>query len=449
MSSKYHRRSVLAGAVVFSVLVSACGTDDEVGGAAATVEESAPQESADASEESASHESDQSTDESEPAAEESSSSSDSTEASDADPVKVMVMGSFVGPFDTSFALDTAMAAARAENAEGVGASTIEVLTCDDQFDPNKTLECVRTAVDEGVVALVVALVLNGDYVALAEQARIPVIPVVGFQAAEFQSELAFPIGTGAAGYGAAAIAELLHAGVTNLSLVYDETNGLAKPAAESAAAGLEASGITVSNIVPMPIDIADASAILAAAESNDAEGVGLLVQGSQAAQLLQAREQAGSDLLFGSYDLSLEPATIEALGSAAEGVLMASPFKQLTSVDDPAVARFHDELAAYDASISTDDWSIPGVGIGTWVGVHLVAEAVRAADSPDAEGVLAALPTLTNFDSGMAAPIDFSAPKDVIPGFSRVFNTSFLFNEIQDGVVVPVSDGYVDVFAQG
>ena len=99
---------------------------------------------------------------------------------------------------------------------------------------------------------------------------------------------------------------MLGQGVTKISLVYDESSGVAKPAAEAAAAGLEAQGIDVTNVIPMAIDLPDGSSILAAAEADDAQGVALLVQGVQAAQFISAADLADSDLIIGSYDLSLE-----------------------------------------------------------------------------------------------------------------------------------------------
>ena len=219
----------------------------------------------------------------------------------------------------------------------------------------------------------------------------------------------FPVTAGGAGLATAAIAEVLAQGVTKISLVYDDSSGVAKPAAEAAAAGLAAQGIVVANIIPMAIDIADASSILAAAEANDAQGVALLVQGAQAAKFISAADQAGSKLVIGSYDLSLEPATIKTLGPAADGVIMASSFKQLTTKGDAGVDEFLAELKAYNPSMTTDDWSIPGVGIGVYAATHLVAQAAEKAATLDAAGVLAALPTITDFDIGIMAPIDFSS----------------------------------------
>ncbi len=386
-----------------------------------------------------------------PATTEAPPSTEAPAAPTGDPVKVMVLGSFTGLYDTSFSFDVAEAAAQAVNADGgIQGRPMEILTCDDKFDPNATLDCARQASDEGAVAIISGLALAGDYIDLAAQEGIAVIPAVGFQSAEFQNDISFPITAGGAGLATAAIAEVLGQGVTKISLVYDESSGVAKPAAEAAAAGLEAQGIDVTNVIPMAIDLPDGSSILAAAEADDAQGVALLVQGVQAAQFISAADLADSDLVIGSYDLSLEPATIKTLGPAADGVLMASSFKQLTSTDDPAVQEFLAELAAYDSSLTTDDWSIPGVGLGVYASTHLVAQAANAAASVDAAGVLAALPTLTDFDIGIMAPIDFSAPNaNFIPGFTRIFNTKYFINQIQDTVPVPLSDEPVDVAAAG
>ena len=92
----------------------------------------------------------------------------------------------------------------------------------------------------------------------------------------------------------------------------------------------------------------------------------------------------------------------------------------------------------------------PVSGLGVYAATHLVAQAAKAAATLDAAGVLAALPTITDFDIGIMAPIDFSAPNaNFIPGFTRIFNTKYFFNKIQDTILVPLSDEPVDVASAG
>jgi ABC-type branched-subunit amino acid transport system substrate-binding protein len=449
MKVRGHWLRSIAVVVVPIMLVTACGDDDDEGSStdppstepAATT----PAETTPAAETTPPAD----TDPVESAPADTTAGTEAVAEPSGDPVKVMVLGSFTGPYDTSFSFDAANAAALAINtAGGIQGHPYEILTCDDKFDPNATLDCARQAKDEGAVAIIAGLALTGDYVDYAAQEGIPVIPAVGFNAAEFQNDITFPLTSGAAGYGSAAIAEVIAQGVTKISLVYDDSSGLAKPAAETAAAALEAQGIDVTNVIPMPIDIADAASILAAAEADGAEGAGLLLQGAQVAKFLQSRAQAGSEILVGSYDLSLEPAIIDTLGDAAEGVLMASPFKQLTTVGDPGVDQFLAELAAYDPSMTTDDWSIPGVGLGVYAATHLIAQAAEASPTLDAAGVLATLPTITAFDIGIMAPVDLSTSNTTaVPGFTRLFNTKFYFNRIEGGILVPLGDEPVDVLA--
>jgi ABC-type branched-subunit amino acid transport system substrate-binding protein len=456
MTVRGHRLKSVALLSTAVLLIAACGDDDDsadstTAPAATQAPATSPSTEAPAPATTAAASSDDTAATTAPAATDAPATTAAVAAPSGDPVKVMVMGAFTGLYDTSFSFDVAKAAAQAVNsAGGIQGRPMEILTCDDKFDPNATLDCARQASDEGVVAIISGLALAGDYVDYAAQQGIAVIPAVGFQSAEFQNEISFPITAGGAGLATAAIAEVLAQGVTKISLVYDESSGVAKPAAEAAAAGLEAQGIEVTNVIPMAIDLPDGSSILAAAEKDDAQGVALLVQGVQAAQFISAADLADSDLIMGSYDLSLEPATIKTLGPAADGVLMASSFKQLTSTDDPAVQEFLAELAAYDSSLTTDDWSIPGVGLGVYAATHLVAQAGNEAASVDAAGVLAALPTVSNFDIGIMAPIDFSAPNaNFIPGFTRIFNTKYFFNKIQDTILVPLSDQPVDVASAG
>ena len=94
----------------------------------------------------------------------------------------------------------------------------------------------------------------------------------------------------------------------------------------------------------------------------------------------------------------------------------------------PGVDQFFDEMAAYDPTMTADDWSIPGVGLGMYAATHLVAEAAEGAATLDAAGVLAALPKITDFDIGIMAPIDFSTSNTTAipasPGCSTRSTTS-------------------------
>jgi hypothetical protein len=56
------------------------------------------------------------------------------------------------------------------------------------------------------------------------------------------------------------------------------------------------------------------------------------------------------------------------------------------------------------------------------------------------------MPTVTNYESGIFPPTNFSQVQTLLPGI-RLFNTSVLFTQVKGGQFVPVSDDFVDVFA--
>lgn len=360
------------------------------------------------------------------------------------PVKVMAMGTFTGPFDLSYAPKAAQAAADAVNAAGgVAGGELQLLTCDDGGDPAKNLKCAREAVDARVAAVVSIEAVSGDYVGVLEKAGIPLVAPYGLVPEELSGRTSFPITAGGPGLTAGAGAAVADAGAKQVAIVYEGTQA-GQLSAQAGAAGLASRGLRAVKQVAMPIDTPDASSVVAASTGDDIDGVVLLVRPESAAKYLLAKSQSGSDALVGSYDSSLVPAVIEQLGPAAEGVVMASSFKPPTQSDDPGVKRYLDELSAYDDSLEPAKFAIPGAGEQIWSAVHLFAETADGLDRVDAASVLAALPRVTAFDSGLSAPVDFSAPIRAFPGLTRIFNAKMLFGTVKDGEFAPTDDTFVD-----
>src|SRR3990172_8866478 len=92
-----------------------------------------------------------------------------------DPVKVMVIYEKSAGLPNPEIPDGAKAAAKALNKKnGVGGSPVKVLVCDTNNDPNTAAECGRTAVDEGVVALIGVLTPHSaGFMPLMEENKIP------------------------------------------------------------------------------------------------------------------------------------------------------------------------------------------------------------------------------------------------------------------------------------
>jgi ABC-type branched-subunit amino acid transport system substrate-binding protein len=359
-------------------------------------------------------------------------------------VKVMAMGTFTGPFDLSYVPKAAEAAAKAVNADGgIGGGELQLLTCDDGGDPAKNLKCAREAVDQQVAAVVSVEAVSGDYVGVLEKAGIPLVAPYGLVPEELTGATSFPITAGGPGLTAGAGAAVADAGARQVAIVYEGTQA-GKLSAQAGAAGLASRGLRAVKQVAMPIDTPDASSVVAASTGDGIDGVVLLVRPESAAKYLLAKAQSGSDALVGSYDSSLVPAVVKQLGQAAEGVVMASSFTPVTEADNAGVARYLEEMKAYDGSLKPAEFAIPGAGQQVWSAVHLFADVAGRLDAVDARSVLEALPRETAFDSGMSAPVDFSAPIRAFPGLTRIFNTKMVFGTVKDGAFVPSDGAFVD-----
>ncbi|HST38419.1 MAG TPA: ABC transporter substrate-binding protein [Conexibacter sp.] len=421
MRTTLRAAAALAAAATLAVTAAACGSSDEGDAATSTSASGAAAGTTTAG-----------------------SASTTPDAPAGTPVKVMAMGTFTGPFDLSYAPKAAAAAAQAVNAAGgVAGGELQLLTCDDGGDPAKNLKCAREAVDARVAAVVSIEAVSGDYVGVLEKAGIPLVAPYGLVPEELSGRTSFPITAGGPGLTAGAGAAVADAGAKQVAIVYEGTQA-GQLSAQAGAAGLASRGLRPVKQVAMPIDTPDASSVVAASTGDDVDGVVLLVRPESAAKYLLAKSQSGSDALVGSYDSSLVPAVIEQLGPAADGVVMASSFKPPTESDDPGVKRYLDELAAYDESLEPAKFAIPGAGEQIWSAVHLFAETADRLDSVDAASVLAALPRVTAFDSGLSAPVDFAAPIRAFPGLTRIFNTKMLFGTVKDGAFVPTDGSFSD-----
>ena len=115
-----------------------------------------------------------------------------------EPVKVMVIYEKSAGVASPEIPDGAKAAAKAMNKQdGIGGRPVKVLVCDTNNDPNIAAECGRTAVEEGVVALIGTLTPHADsFMSLMEENKIPSIGNVLASIADFTSPASFPISGG-------------------------------------------------------------------------------------------------------------------------------------------------------------------------------------------------------------------------------------------------------------
>lgn len=357
-----------------------------------------------------------------------------------EPINVMVIGELEG---NRGYVAGATARANAINTNGgIDGRPVEVLSCDSANDPNAAAACAREAVSEGAVAVVAQTTGQGDSIfPVLEENDICSVGNSGFGAADISSPNSFPFVAGAPGVVggmATMLADTLDA--TNIHMAYADIETGAQAVALGDAMlgtrGLETAGST-----PVPLSSGDLSPQVAAA-TRDTDGVVLSLVTEQLVSFLRAANQANAEVPFAVPGFSFASEQVEELGDAAEGAYVTTTYLPV-SAGTEAHTQMLDELeAAGEDDVPTDDATI-----NSWMSVYVLGEVLPDLASIDGGAVCEAMGQLEDFDMlGLTPPLTTTEEFE-FPGMNRLFNTTVVYNQVQDGEIVPLTGEFVSPFA--
>ncbi|MDQ2650721.1 MAG: ABC transporter substrate-binding protein [Actinomycetota bacterium] len=369
------------------------------------------------------------------ASEDDGPTTDKTELS-GEPIKLMSITTVgTSGSDLPEIFSAGQAAVDAINADGgIDGRPLELIECNDQFDPNIAAQCGREAVQQGVVAVTGSAGNTADaYFPILQEAGIPLVGSAGQQNPELTSPNSYLITSGTIGeiYGAAK--GLLDSGRTKLAIAYVDV-AAGKFLAEGVAKAIEAQGGEPAIMVPIPFDATDLTAYAAQVVDKGADGVVSIIS-NQFPLMAQALHLTGEDIVLATPAVGLRPTDIDDLGDAAEGIQLASSF---LPPSHPDLKPFQDELdeAGMDDARGTH-------ALRAWAAVHIVADLLREAETPDAAGLIAAIKASGPIDFPGLAPFDWAKP---VPGLDplKLYSGQVNLQKIEDGEVVADSDEFVD-----
>jgi branched-chain amino acid transport system substrate-binding protein len=161
------------------------------------------------------------------------SSSDTSASASGSAYKLMVFGEFsVGPGAQlpvaypEIATGAEAAAAVINKAGGVNGHNIDIIVCDTKGSPNGATACASQAAQDKVVAVVGSLDLTGTYMSVLQQAGIPAIGPYAI-AQTLINPYSYPLYGGSATNLAGSVSLLAEQGVKSVSIVANESAGLA------------------------------------------------------------------------------------------------------------------------------------------------------------------------------------------------------------------------------
>ncbi len=284
---------------------------------------------------------------------------------------------------------------------GIGGQPLELVSLDDAFDPQRTVENARALIDQGVIALFLTRGTphNQALLPLLAESRLPLVgPSTG---AMVLHEPAHPwLFNVRATYPREAercIRHLLQIGVTRIALVQvDDSFG------EDAAAGaLRGFDGAVKPLLHDKYNRAkpDFSAIVPRIVAADAQAVLYIGSGTAVVDGMKALRAAGSKAQLMTLSNNASAGFVKALGETAKGVIVSQVLPPERSLAVPLVKQAHDLARARGAAAP----EITPALLEGFASAKVLVEGLRraaAAGKLNRAGLRTALESLKNFDLG-------------------------------------------------
>ena len=359
------------------------------------------------------------------------------------PIKIGLIAEGISPgtpySNLAISAAGANAAVKAINAAGgVNGHPLDLVTCDTQNDPNDAATCGRTMVSDGIAALVGSITgFGANVLPILTAAHIASLGQIAVGAADLTNPDGFPFAPAGIDVAVGEPDLAARLGATKISEVRVDLSATAQ-LPQLAAIGLSSHGLKLINSVALPMNAPDMSSYVAAATANGTDGISLILQPNDLVNFVKAAKAAGFKGKLVSDAANVLRNLTGGFASTMEGVYVVDEAKPATDTSDPAVQKFNTELAAVDTKV-TPDYTVEDA----WASVYLFAQVAKPLPTVDAASILAAMPTVTDFDSGVFPPIDFSKPVK-FPGL-HIFNPDVFYEQVQGGKLVPVTGQFVDL----
>jgi ABC-type branched-subunit amino acid transport system substrate-binding protein len=321
---------------------------------------------------------------------------------------------------------------------------MEVIACDDKFDPNTASACARQAVSEKVLAVI------GDTGQFGQQ-TIPIlraakIPTVGFyqngkEASSSPTSFPFEFGLTLVRGEIDTAASL---GATKIAMVYINTPAVQflVDLAKTQIASLGGKLVASIGVAPTATDLSTAAGQVT---SSGAEAVLPILLEGGTLQLLKAMRDQGTDLNKVHYitsGLTATPAVLAKWGAATtEGIYITQGAWPIQDSSNAGIAKMRAELSAAgsDPSAQSD------YGVIAWTAMHSVAKLMKGEATIDGASLMAKLNSSPVITEPTIPSIDFSKPaypSDPVLSKLRIFANQVIASRIVKGTPQVITDGF-------
>lgn len=339
--------------------------------------------------------------------------------------KVMVIGDFTSPggFTVGESLPLTQGALAAY-------PNVEIVGCDSAGDPNAASQCQRDAVDGDVDAVISGFGYLAQDQSILDEAG---IPILGF--GDVTQPNTFGTSSSLGAYAGVAMGAV-EAGCQQAGIIYLEGTDFL---ADMLKAGLEVGGAVEAARAAVPSNAPDLAPAIARLIGADSDCILLSVTPPLVVQAVTAINQSGATPTVVATGAILTDEIRAALGDLANGMVVTEI--QLNAADDdPVLDEIRADMEAFD-----EDATLSSVGIQSWASAKVIAAALDTMTGEVTPASLTdAMNALRDVDL-QGAMHDFSAIPLSNPAFARFFNHYGLNYVIQDGTATRTSDDWYDI----
>jgi ABC-type branched-subunit amino acid transport system substrate-binding protein len=304
---------------------------------------------------------------------------------DGDPIKIFVTYPGDNPLSPMPEIpDAAKAAVKAINeAGGVKDRPLELIECNNNFDPAQALDCARQAVSDGVVALVGQTDISTlDTLPVLEAGGIPSVGLYSYNnPIDGQSPASYPL-NGGSGQAYLALPQVMKdSGLTSLVIQTCEYPSCVTPAADLTTMGPDYGVDVKGTIEVLNAGLPDYSPVATKTKSLDPEAVVQIISFGPSVAAARAAADIGFEPQYIGNQQSMGEREIADGEGLYTGILLSGPFPSPRTQELEISKQYVAERAAYDG-VSADQWleelEMTNASFNeenAWLAVHAFAEA--------------------------------------------------------------------------
>lgn len=330
-------------------------------------------------------------------------------------------------------------------AGGVNGHKLKLVFCDTQNNPNGELSCMRQLVQDKVSAIITPGLIadqSGRGYLVAAAAKIPVLGGQGLTPVEFTTPGNFPIGSGIPGWAYGQVADLLQHGAKKIAF-FGTTDPGSQYIIKLSQAALESANVAAVRTVV--VDPSTDPTFASGAAKVMADGVDGIVFDSSpldAPRAVAALRAAGYNGLISSITAIFATATLKALGSQANGLLLTSQLALTSDTANAGVSQFLADMKKYQPSAQVNETSET-----SWAGVKLFAAVMKHASDLSSTAVWDAFSNLSApVDIQVAGPYQVNGATVYLKGYPRMYNPTVQNGVVKNQILTSDGKGFVNPF---